>query len=410
MTVGWRRLPPGYSPLTGRTLGRALVALATGADARPRLAERLAQAYRADRVILTDGGTDALQLLLRRLAPEATPVALPAYSCYDLATAAAGANVPLVLYDVDPRTLAPDLLSLARALAAGARTVVVAPLYGTPIDWDLVTRAVAPWGATLIEDAAQGLGAEWKSRPLGSLGDASVLSFGRGKGWTGGSGGAALFRGPAARAASPGLPPDATGAHEWRGWLAAAGQWIFGRPALFALPAAVPALHVGETRYRTPGPVRPMRRSAAAIVAMSWDAVRAEVEDRRWAGARWRRALAGREGIEVVTPPAGSTPGELRLPILLERGGLDALRAPWARRLGLGPPYPGALAALPAVRARLMPWCLDRRWLGAEEIVRRLVTVPTHSLVTDPERGELLGELVHYAAGVRPSARSYSAA
>ena len=47
-------------------------------------------------------------------------------------------------------------------------------------------------GLAVVEDAAQGLGATWRGRPLGSFGDVSVLSFGRGKGWTGGVGGALL--------------------------------------------------------------------------------------------------------------------------------------------------------------------------------------------------------------------------
>jgi hypothetical protein len=82
------------------------------------------------------------------------------------------------------------LQSLERLLQRGARVVVVASLYGFPVDWDAVAGVLAPYGAIAIEDAAQGDHAAWRGRPLGSVGPISVLSFGRGKGWTGGGGGA----------------------------------------------------------------------------------------------------------------------------------------------------------------------------------------------------------------------------
>ena len=78
--------------------------------------------------------------------------------------------------------------SLERALKRGAGVVVVAPLCGIPVDWDRVGRCLAPYGALAVEDAAQGHGAEWRGLPLGGLGTLSVLSFARGKGWTGGRG------------------------------------------------------------------------------------------------------------------------------------------------------------------------------------------------------------------------------
>src|SRR6059058_4042732 len=157
-------------------------------DPCPRV-ERLVRAlYRAQETVLLGSGTQALELAIRvatRVAAEQCAVALPAFSCYDVATAAVGARMRIALYDVDPGTLGPDLDSLAAALASGARIVVAAPLWGTPVDWGAVERCAAPFGAVVIEDAAQGHGAEWRGLPVGSFGALSVLSFGRGKGWTG---------------------------------------------------------------------------------------------------------------------------------------------------------------------------------------------------------------------------------
>ncbi len=45
---------------------------------------------------------------------------------------------------------------------AGARSVVVAHLYGVPADLAAVQALAAEFGAILIEDAAQGSGCEWR--------------------------------------------------------------------------------------------------------------------------------------------------------------------------------------------------------------------------------------------------------
>lgn len=53
-----------------------------------------------------------------------------------------------------------------------ASTLIFVDLYGNVVDQDTLS-----WGGTIIEDAAQSLGATWKGRPAGSFGDISCLSF-----------------------------------------------------------------------------------------------------------------------------------------------------------------------------------------------------------------------------------------
>ncbi len=188
---------PAYSPLSGASLGRALLhAFGPGMDGQAELTAMLEREYRADRALLLGSGTQALQVaiaLAMRHVGDAV-VALPAFSCFDVAAAAVGAHARIKFYDLDPTTLAPDPRSLESALARGARVAVIAPLYGFPVDWDALADLLVRYGAMAVEDAAQGDHAEWRGRKLGSLGPISVLSFGRGKGWTGGSGGALLIR------------------------------------------------------------------------------------------------------------------------------------------------------------------------------------------------------------------------
>jgi dTDP-4-amino-4,6-dideoxygalactose transaminase len=369
-----------YSPLTAGAAGAALLDAAGRVDPRDALAERLRARFGARHVALCASGTHALQCALAGRAP----VALPAYACYDLATAAVGAGVCVALYDVDPLHLAPDPASLERVLAAGARTVVVAPLYGIPVDWAALERLASAYGARLIEDAAQGHGASWRGRALGSLGETSILSFGRGKGWTGGGGGALLSRDPHADgpAGAPGVRAEAVAA------AAVAAQWALGRPWLYGIPMSVPSLGLGRTVYHDPTPVRPMRRAAAALAARTEAPADAEAAHRRASAAGMLASLPAALAIQV-SPDA--SPGYLRLPLRIP-GGIGALRDPGrARRLGAAPGYPTPLSDLPALQGRLTG--PERRWPGAASLARDLVTFPTHSRVTPADRAELLGML-----------------
>jgi len=119
---------PAYSPISFRDWARGAVSsLIRPVDVREGFRRHLAERFRAARVVLTRSGTQALELALRIGAGSfraVDPVALPAYSCFDLATAAVGAGVQVRFYDLDPSTLSPDLESVREAVRGGARVVV----------------------------------------------------------------------------------------------------------------------------------------------------------------------------------------------------------------------------------------------------------------------------------------------
>ena len=374
------RQPPAHSPLPWHALrASAGAVLRRRDDARPALRQLLAREFAAADVALFASGTQALQMALtvagNEIGSNAT-VALPAFTCFDVATAAVGAGLRISLYDIDPVTLTPDLDSLRGALADGAGIVVVAPLFGLPPDWEAVQAVTAAAGAVLVEDAAQGSGAQWQGRPLGSLGGMSVLSFGRGKGWTGGGGGALLTR-------SRNAPSVARNGHgrggDLRAVSLAAAQWTFGRPALYGIPAALPWLGLGETRYRDPVAPRQLPRAAASLLLHGAVAAEREAEQRKRRAARLLEMVTRRPGIEPIEPLPRGVPGYLRLPLRVNGGLRGLANREAAVRLGAARSYPQPLGELPAVRARLVSrW----QWPGAEELARDLITLPTHSLLT----------------------------
>lgn len=368
---------PVHSPLTVADLIAALRSRSTRERERTTAA-LLIRALDARRAVLTDSGRSALQLAIaagmRIVGGRA--VALPAFQCYEVAAAAVGAGSRIALYDVDPTTLLPDLTSLERALRLGASVVVVAPLYGYPVDWDAIATLTARYGAIAIEDAAQGHGAEWKGRPLGTLGELSVVSFGRGKGWTGGGGGALLLRSERVNAMDVFLEKASAG-REVRVVMAAALQLAFGRGWLYGIPASIPALRLGETHYQDPMPPREVTKFSSALIARTYDRSAAEIARRRTNAAQWLRELPPELASRVPPVHPDGTGGFLRLPLRLPHW-RDRDKSPTAaRRLGVARSYPRTLAQLPAVAPLLMD--THARFPGAETLSRELVTLPTHS-------------------------------
>lgn len=381
-------LPPAYSPMGAGDLLHAALGAASPAQghATGALEGLLRDRFQAEEVLLTGSGTEALQwairLCIESSGPRPTPiVALPAYSCFDLASAAVGARVQVTLYDLDPQTLTPNLASVERALSEGAAVLVVAPLFGSPIPWAPLEALANAHGALLIEDAAQGGGGMWEGRRLGSFGPLSVLSFGRGKGWTGGGGGALLARGSATarlRDAADRILP----ARPWGGAFARSIlQWGFGRPGLYGIPARIPRLGLGDTVYHSPVPPAAISPFSAGLALRTAPRFEAEGRVRRQWGRWWADQVArvseGDARLEAIVAPAGGDPGYLRFPILV-RGGAGALGG--SRSLGILPGYPIPLSELPELRDRLVG--RSPQTPGAVRLARELLTLPTHRFVS----------------------------
>ncbi|MEX1256042.1 MAG: DegT/DnrJ/EryC1/StrS family aminotransferase [Gemmatimonadota bacterium] len=381
-------IPPAHSPVRGsEIIGAALaVASASRKEAEGALERALALRFHAMEVATCGSGTQALQLALT-IAASARPrgsnpaVALPAYACFDLASAAIGSDSPVIFYDLDPVTLGPDLASVEAALARGAGVLVAAPLFGLPVAWEPLEILAHEHGVVLVEDAAQGGGGSWAGRLIGELGALSVLSFGRGKGWTGGGGGALLARGEMA-----GRLRHAKGARGavsgWGGRAAVTttAQWILGRPGLYAIPAAIPGLALGETMYHPPVPVRKMTKFSLQLARRTAESSATEAASRRACAFDLEARIAEVPGVSRVRPASGGEPGYLRLPVLVE-GGSRALRDPGtARALGIMPGYPLALPELPALKGCILEPTSEMP--VARRLAAELLTLPTHRFVT----------------------------
>ena len=91
--------------------------------------------------------------------------------------------------EYDTWNMDPAALEKAFELYPEVKTVVTVHLYGTPGKIDQIRNICRKYGAVLIEDAAESLGASYKGIQTGTFGDYNAISFNGNKIITGSSGG-----------------------------------------------------------------------------------------------------------------------------------------------------------------------------------------------------------------------------
>ena len=125
-----------------------------------------------------NSGTDALHLAL--VAAGVGPgddVIVPAFTFFATAEAVSYTGARPVFADIDPATFNLDPSSLARCFTARTKAVIAVHLFGQSADIQEIKKQCEARGASLIEDCAQALGADYDGRKVGAWGDFGCFSF-----------------------------------------------------------------------------------------------------------------------------------------------------------------------------------------------------------------------------------------
>jgi dTDP-4-amino-4,6-dideoxygalactose transaminase len=123
-------------------------------------------------------GTDALLLALHALEiGPADEVILPTFTFFATAGAVCRTGARPVFADIDPVTYNLDPLQVESKITPRTRAIMPVHLFGQCAEMEPLWRIAERHDLTLIEDAAQSLGAEYQGKRAGSLGSLACLSF-----------------------------------------------------------------------------------------------------------------------------------------------------------------------------------------------------------------------------------------
>jgi dTDP-4-amino-4,6-dideoxygalactose transaminase len=144
----------------------------------------LAKFCGARHVVTCASGTDALMLaLMARSIGPGDAVFCPSFTFCATAEVVALVGATPVFVDVEVDTFNIDPKGITAALATAKRlglkpkAIIPVDLFGLPADHDAIAAVAKSADLFVLDDAAQGFGASYKGRQLGTFGHATATSF-----------------------------------------------------------------------------------------------------------------------------------------------------------------------------------------------------------------------------------------
>lgn len=149
----------------------------------------------SERVLLTTSCTHATELaaILTYIKP-GDEVIMPSYTFVSTADAFVLRGAKAVFVDIRPDTMNIDETLIEDAITEKTRAIVPVHYAGVSCEMDTICDIAKRHNLYVIEDAAQGVMATYKSRPLGTIGDYGCYSFHETKNLSMGEGGALLIK------------------------------------------------------------------------------------------------------------------------------------------------------------------------------------------------------------------------
>ena len=424
MHIG-RALPPAATPIGIREIISGVCGIFRGQRELDRFESELKEHFGVKHCFLVSSGKAAFTLILlalKELSPDRDEVLIPAFTCYSVPSSVVRAGLQIRLCDLSPDSLDFDFAQLSAVLseapppqteahpAGGAsdspvetrdpadssgnsikRVLAVVPthLFGYPADVARLRKLNRDPGVTIVEDAAQAMGETREERKVGTLGDVSFFSLGRGKAFSVVEGGVVLtdrddfaegLNRFVSRLPRYGLLPLLNVIFK------AAALMVLLHPRLFWVPRSMPFLKLGETLFEPHFPILKMSSFQAGL-ARKWPGRLEKLRDvRKKKVNRWITILEASRthGSNFLRT---RSLGLLRFPLRVsDKKKRESLLRESARMgLGIMPVYPTSINAIPELRGKIKGGAFP----GAESCARELVTLPTHGYLTEDDVTEL---------------------
>lgn len=145
--------------------------------------------------LLTTSGTHSLELasLLAELKP-GDEVLVPSYTFVSTADAILLRGATPIFVDIDKRTFNMDADLIEEKITEKTKAIYPVHYAGVACDMDKIMEIAKKHNLIVVEDAAQGVLAYYKDKPLGTIGDYGCYSFHETKNYVMGEGGAIIVK------------------------------------------------------------------------------------------------------------------------------------------------------------------------------------------------------------------------
>lgn len=379
-----RTIPPTAAPINPIDLMHGFGGLfSNGQKCRETLEGEIREYFGVKLAVFVSSGKAALTLILLALKQlsKRKRVLIPAYTCYSVPSAILKAGLEVALCDIDPATFEFEPRSLETSIDEETLCVIPSHLFGIASNMDLIDRLCRERGVYIVEDAAQAMGSVYRDRKLGTIGDAGFFSLGRGKNITCGSGGIIVTNSPQIALAIERLCFQLEVPGFWEtvnDYLQLLIMAIFVHPSVYWLPANLPFLKLGETRFYSDFPVKKISAMKVGCLR-DWS--------RRLESANQARSGVSdyfRQQLPWDTSTVRSATSYLRFPLLMENRETRDQVYHRARNMGLGfsRMYPAPINEIDEIKTLFD----GRKFPGAKRVADGILTIPTHYLMAERDK------------------------
>ena len=444
-----RTIPPVAAPIYIRDIISGLTGLIRGQKELNRFKSELKDYFGAKHCFLLSSGKAALTIILQALHeanPDKDEVLIPAFICYSVPSAIVRAGLKVKLCDSDPETLDFNFDQLEKVFDQSKSTIqnskfkiqnsksnpaiqnsklkiknsktlaIISPhLFGIRADIEKTREIVKDSDVTIIEDAAQVMGGDLDGKKLGTFGDVSFFSLGRGKAFSTVEGGIILTdRDDLAENINKQIIAifGYTSIEKIVLIIKAVILNIFMHPILFWIPKLMPFLKLGQTIYDTDFKIKKMSCFQAGL-AKNWQKRVKQFQKKRSECTRfWAKIIKNSNFytyfsmdpiskhsdsiIQHSNPPStiqnsqfkiqnfsSSSNPLLRFPVRVDSHTLweKILKQSKQRGLGIMFTYPDSVNGIKDLKNEFK----DQNYPGAKELARNLITLPTHSFVSQKD-------------------------
>ena len=270
-----------------------------------RLRSSVIQELGVEEAVLCGSGSLALEIALRACGVRpGDEVVIPTFCCTSVVPPILAVGALPVLADVG-KDLNITAETVEAVLTEKTKAIIVPHLFGNPAEIAPILDLACGRSIRVIDDAAQALGATIDGRPVGSFGDAGILSFGSEKVCFGLGGGVAVSRteGILAGNAEIQLPPPRL-SPALRNFLSTMVWWRWRR---WTLPAqALFSRTTSPDSPPTPYRKETMANLNATVAASLMQTLRENIAARRTRVSAYQELLGTDECLKLVPHRPGS--------------------------------------------------------------------------------------------------------
>ena len=313
-------------------------------------------------------------------------VVMPSYTCYSVAASILKAGLDILVCDIEPRSADYDWDQISTINFDETLAIVSSNLYGIPNQLSRLEELAQENGIAMVDDAAQCLGATCDDRPVGTFGDAGILSFDKGKVVTSINGGVAITADTDLGERLAGElqnVPRTSARSRVLDLIKLQAYFLLLRPSLYWIPKSLPFLGLGRTQYDEEFPLERYFDSLAPLAIAQLGRLQALTEERREKASLYVELLRESKALATIEPAAGCEPVYLRFPLRVSDQSARRRILETCSRLGCSISYPSAIPDVNELQGRISVH--NNACEGGRTLARQILTLPTHSSVNSAD-------------------------